>query len=491
MDDKNRHLSEKEILDITKNAMNKTFGDYGLGSSYKSKNKGGLGNFVEENIFQYSANSDDEPDFIDAEIELKVTPIKQNQNGSFSSKERLVLNIINYEKEGDKDFETSSFYHKNKRLLIWFYLYSKGINPASFPITNYELVDFNTSEIKNTPNYQVIKRDWEIIHEKINKGLAHTISESDTTFLSACRKGTKGTKPRKQFQGKGPDALQRAYSFKNGFMTRLYRELLHEVAPYVSFISDDEWTKNTLEKLYEDKLSVYHNKSVKELKTKFNIINNPKDVCFRIAQGMLGLKGKDSSTQEMEDAGIKLKTVRLQQNGTPHESMSFPAFDFTELINKEWEESDIREDFIDWKLMLFIFQDDEKGVCRFDKVLFWNIPNNLVDGEIKDMYYECVKLVKSGNVIKQVTVDSNGKEKVIDYFPKESEKRGGNGVCHVRPHGRDSKDVFELPVHDKLTNRTTYSKQGFWFNKLYIKKIIKELNKAEDNPSQLNFDLLG
>ena len=122
MDDANRHLSEEEILNITRSAMNKTFGDFGLNSTYNGRNKGGLGGFVEEYIFEYSANNDDNPDFIDAGIELKVTPIKKNQDGSISSKERLVLNMINYRSEAEKDFKTSSFYHKNRRLLIWFYL---------------------------------------------------------------------------------------------------------------------------------------------------------------------------------------------------------------------------------------------------------------------------------------------------------------------------------------------------------------------------------
>ena len=86
MNDANRHLSEQEILNITRNAIHKTFGDFGLDENYSGKNKGGLGGFVEENIFNYSANNDDNPDFIDAGIELKVTPIKRNQDGSFSSK---------------------------------------------------------------------------------------------------------------------------------------------------------------------------------------------------------------------------------------------------------------------------------------------------------------------------------------------------------------------------------------------------------------------
>ena len=459
MDDRNRHLSEGEILSITRNSVHKTFGMLGLSSDAKP-NKGGLGGFVEENVFKYKANNDANPDFIDAGIELKVTPVKQNNDGTFSSKERLVLNMINYCEEADKAFETSSFYKKNKRLLIWFYLYSKGIHPSNFEITNYDLFEFEKSV-----QYKVIKRDWELIHNKILEGKAHEISESDTTFLAACTKGADSSVSTSQPFSSMP-AKPRAYSFKSSFMTRLYREIIHEMAPYVSFISDDEWMKNPLEELYKEKLSKYKGMSIQELKNRFYLRTNPKDITFKIAQKMLGLEGKASSTQEMEDAGIKLKTVRLNKNGMPHESMSFPAFDFVELINTKWEESDIREDFVDWKLMFVVFKDDDDGICRFDRIQFWNIPNKLVDGVIKEMYEECAKLVRNGEAL----YEENGVIK--DRFAKE--KRNSNGVCHVRPHGRVRADTFDLPVPDKETGLKSYTKQCFWFNKKYIKKILEE-----------------
>ena len=81
MNDANRHLSEKEIISITESCINKTFGELGL-SSFNKSNKGGLGGFVEENVFKYSSNTDDNPDFIDAGIELKVTPVRLNQDGT-------------------------------------------------------------------------------------------------------------------------------------------------------------------------------------------------------------------------------------------------------------------------------------------------------------------------------------------------------------------------------------------------------------------------
>lgn len=470
MDDKNRHLSEEEILEITKKCMNKTFGDLGL-TTVDTKNKGGLGGFVEENVFEYAANSDDNPDFIDAGIELKVTPLKKNENGQIVSKERLVLNMINYVEEGDKTFETSSFYRKNKRLLIWFYLYLKGKNPIDYQITNYDLFEFEKSL-----EYKVIKKDWEIIHKKIASGKADKISESDTTFLSACRKGSKSSKPRKQFKDLGPDALPRAYSFKNGYMTRLYRRIIHEMGPYVSFISEDEWMKNPLEEVYKEKFSIYKGMAIQDLRHKFYVTTNAKDHLYILTLKMMGVDNKKETTQELADTGIKIKTVHLRNNGTPHESMSFPAFDFSELLNTTWEESEIRDMFVDWKLMFVIFQDDENGVCRFDRVEFWNIPNSLVDKEIKQLYEKCVEIVKSGNVVQSYDPI---KDEAVDNFPKESKQRDGNGVCHVRPHGLKRIDTFDLPVPDKLTGWTKYSKQCFWFNKLFIKKIIKEISEPQ------------
>ena len=459
MNTNNRHLSEKEILDITKNAMHKTFGYFGLNSSYNGKNKGGLGGFVEENIFKYSANNDDNPDFIDASIELKVTPIKKNIDGSISSKERLVLNMINYKKEALQTFKTSSFYHKNKRLLIWFYLYSIGTHPSNFEITDYYLLEF-----ENSLHYKVIERDWNIIHNKITNGKAHEISESDTEFLAACTKGANSTSLVEQYNT-SIKAKPRAYSLKTFFMTYLYRNIIHNLSPYSSLISEDEWMKNPLEEIYKEKLSIYYGLSQKELCNKLHICSNSKQINFLIAQKMLAISGKKKATPEMEIAGITFRTITLDKSGRPTEAMPFKAFEFEELINTPWEISSVREEFVDLKLMLLVFKEIDKKIY-FEKVIFWNAPNKIVDGEIKKMYEECANLVKNGNAF---FYDTNGKIK--DKFPKE--KRNSNKICHVRPHARVKADKFLLPIPDKETGINSYTKQSFWFNKDFIEKIIK------------------
>ncbi|HRM87178.1 MAG TPA: MutH/Sau3AI family endonuclease, partial [Prevotella sp.] len=93
--------------------------------------KGGLGQAVEKFHYGYKPNSDAEPDFKEAGLELKCTPLKElKKDKSMAAKERLVLNIINYIEEAKETFETSSFWKKNKLLLLMFYLHEANVDPV-------------------------------------------------------------------------------------------------------------------------------------------------------------------------------------------------------------------------------------------------------------------------------------------------------------------------------------------------------------------------
>ena len=61
-----------------------------------SLNKGSLGQLVEQVLFGITTNNDSEPDFMPAVIELKVTPYKKLNDNKLTTKERLVLNVINF-----------------------------------------------------------------------------------------------------------------------------------------------------------------------------------------------------------------------------------------------------------------------------------------------------------------------------------------------------------------------------------------------------------
>ena len=79
-----------------------------------------FGQLVEKFYFGYEPNSRSEADFVEVSMELKCTPLKKLKNGVYRSKERLVLNIINYLNVYKENFEESSFWKKNAHLLLIF-----------------------------------------------------------------------------------------------------------------------------------------------------------------------------------------------------------------------------------------------------------------------------------------------------------------------------------------------------------------------------------
>ena len=83
--------------------------------------KGAIGTVIEESWYGYQPNSESEPDFPEAGVELKATPYVRKRNGQIRAKERLVCNIINYMEEYKNAFSDSSFWHKCQTILIMSY----------------------------------------------------------------------------------------------------------------------------------------------------------------------------------------------------------------------------------------------------------------------------------------------------------------------------------------------------------------------------------
>ena len=316
----NRGLTKEEIEKISAEVVGKTFGELG-DFKYDLDDfdyKGGMGVLMEENVFHYDANNDSNPDFSVAKIELKVTPIKKNKNGTYSAKERLVLNIINYMEEYKNTFETSSFWHKNENLNLMFYLWEEGVPRSEYKIIKHLLYTYPEEDLI------IIKQDWETIIDKIKKGLAHEISEADTLYLGACTKGANKESVREQ-PFSDILAKQRAYCLKTSYMTNLVRtRVMDEYTE--SLISAEELHNKTFEESLYDKIKSFIGKSKTELIKKFGLNPKSKDVIERIFAKMLGIKGKVNDTDEFQKANITCKTIRVNEDNTITESMSFPAF---------------------------------------------------------------------------------------------------------------------------------------------------------------------
>lgn len=184
MDFERRYDSIEEVLDVAKSAEGKLVKEYDVTNRLETKtNKGGIGQIIEEGLFHMAPNSRAEADFANLDLELKVTGIKTNaKQTSFSAKERLVLNIIDYMEEYKRTFEESSLWHKNKKILLMFYKWIDGVNKGEFPILKSVIHQFSESDLA------IVKQDWQIIIDKIKAGKAHEISEGIPCILLLVQK---------------------------------------------------------------------------------------------------------------------------------------------------------------------------------------------------------------------------------------------------------------------------------------------------------------
>lgn len=175
------------------------------------KGKGGLGQLVEKFYYGYEPNSSPLPDFPEAGVELKTTPLKKNAGGELVIKERLVCDMIDFCAIVDVPFEASPFYRKSLLMLVLFYLHVSGKE-----LRDLEFLFSVLWQLKDK-DLAIIRHDYELIVGKIKAGKAHELSEGDTLYLGACRKGQKGDALRKQpFSDIG--APKRAFSLKPAYM---------------------------------------------------------------------------------------------------------------------------------------------------------------------------------------------------------------------------------------------------------------------------------
>ena len=219
-------MDKQSILNYAKRLEGKTLRDLlsteevnEIGKDEKG-NKGRYGQKIEKHYFKYAINSNKSADF-PCGLELKATPLKRLQNGSLVPKERLVCNIINYENIIYEDWENSSFLKKNSEILLLKYIdpMNKSINQLDYQIVDVQIHNIFSNQEVSTQ----FKKDWHTILDKIKRGEAHNLSESDTVYLGACTKGSTAVKSLRTQPNNSVKAKQRAFSFKIQYMRTLIK----------------------------------------------------------------------------------------------------------------------------------------------------------------------------------------------------------------------------------------------------------------------------
>lgn len=427
---------------------------------------------VEELFFRYEINSNREADFSEANVELKCTPLLQSKSdGSYRIKERLICTMIDYFEIVDTKFEDSHLIAKCKLMLILFYLHVSGT-----PIYDYKFLFRILWELPEKDLLQ-IKKDYETIAGKVRRGEAHLLSEGDTVYLGACRKGQKGDAKQPQ-PFSGEMANKRAFSLKPAYMRYL---LSHVVASgkdhYSNFsqttqsqfelVSVADLRKNKFEDILLSRFEGFYGMNYIEICNKLGIASYQAkskyaDVCGLIASN--GKSKKLSNAEEFIKSGIVMKTIRIRSNGMPKEAMSFKNIDYSEIYdNDDWVESELYEMFTN-KFMFVVFKPDKgkkitirnyatneyviEDAYILDRVFFWTMPAEDID--CGQTYWEHIRRNVLENNIH------------LQSFWSAADHR----KFHVRPKASRKIQLTANPNGGKC------EKYCYWFNQDYVKNIL-------------------
>lgn len=460
------YTSRQQLIDLLKPTYGHAFKEYDVNNRLAHpNNKGVLGHIVEEGIFHYPINSNPKADFDNLGLELKTTGVLTHKKiKDISAKERLPLDAINYETVVLSDFEHSDVWQKSKGLLLVLYEYLEKVFKGDFKILNSIIHDFDKSDML------LFEKDFEIIVEKIKRGLAHELSGTDTLYLEACTSGkNKEDKTTQPFSS--IPAQRRKFAIKASYLTEIIRSHLTKLERE-HIVSYSELKNDSFENIILNKINNNVEKTVESLCKKYNLSTSSKSYLDRLVASTLGIKGNINKSDEFSKANIELKTIRVNKDGSIKESMSFPAFEFTKIVEQEWEDSDFRNLIEQKKFLFVIFKDTDNGFI-LKKAMFWSAPINDLDTKGREVFNQLKAILKTGDVVRGFKEQKNNKIIRLTNFPGMS----FNGFIHIRPHGQDKNDTFPLPVPDKITGLTSYTKQCFWFNNTYIKSVIENALK--------------
>lgn len=485
------------------------------------KNKGWIGNSIESDWFGLPNNTRHEADFVDLGVELKVTPIRRTKNG-WSSKERLVLNIFDFNDEYKRQFENASFLEKANLMEIMFYEFIKDVPSPELFIKAATL--FNLHDLPEE-DMLIIKQDWEIIINKIKEGKAEELSDSLTKYLGATTKGSKSEKNMTTQPFSEKKAHRRSFTLKGSYMSEVVRKIMNgkfesdfqynrndetnvmiaeKIAPYPveeRAIPDfNELRTKSFEDIILDQFRPFLGKTKVELGKMFGVKipkKNDKASTPILAKKMLNLQGDIQDTIEFKKAGIAVKTItvntatRSKVKKTTEGFKLQNYFNFHELVNEDWDNSELN-DYLSSSRFMFVVFEETKNEEIFKGVKFWSIPLSDLEGQVKETWERTKKIIQLGVELTYKPINkatATGKEyQVLNNLPKMKD----DTILHVRPDAKvssyklnDNKNAMELPTKSFWINKPAgvsanelsdsfMTKQAFWLNPNYMYQQVKE-----------------
>lgn len=490
-----RMLEGKVISDVV--------GSENIGNN---KDKGMVGNALQEYYFKIPRNSSSEPDFCEAALELKCFGYwSDGERGR--ADQRLALTDINFmEFAAEIAFEDSHLYQKCHNMLWIAYLMKLNQARIDSEIKHVRLYEFNKVV---SSDMRQIKKDYDIITKKIREGKASELSEGDTEYLGAARTGNKESN--KQMAPFGDVALPRRFVFKQSYMSYLVREYIipqREFEVKISRKTEKYCIKIPSGKTFEDYLETIDKKYVgktakgiaklKKIREIKGIINFDKKNAFsELGYAMLGIKSNKDIY--LKKTNTVVKAVRIKKNGIAAESSPFPNFRIMDVMEQEWPESDMFAYLSEQRFLLQIFVQQDEDYIYTGHAMLKFTPEEL-ERLVRPTWEEFKSRISEGLKFK-LELNANHEPIITNNINGKIAGQIGLIKLHVRDiaydislqhisgttkeereyinehsiNGRFLRKSENIPKYgDRLPNGDIIPKQSFWLNRDYILQYLRE-----------------
>ena len=439
-----------------------------------SHNKGMVGQIF-EGLTGRKPNTYSEPDIKELNIDLKVLPLKK-VNNILVSKERSKLTSANYKKILNDDWNDTYLRKKIDKILFNAYYHPSGSsydNLEDFIFKGAFIFHLDERIEKDT-----IKSDWLRLKKKVCQFKAHSISEKMFRLLSA---STSGTGRLQKYHSDAKLAKERSHSFKNGYLTSLWKEQSHPCLPSIDTGGQmfDSFIFKIIKNTFEDK-------TIGELEREFGLSldTNAKNLVNLLLKKVMNVNDL-RSIREIDENELEIKTVPINpNNGTPWESMSFPKMSLKDFAHEEWDgvnndsnhEASLKVELEKNFIFLPIIKKkvnvegrmkfEDRRLWRFGKVTAWKPDEDMLDG-IRKEWESCKKMVVNDEVETWKVEQKLGKIIQKNNLLKSSTSK----YIHIRPHTSDSSNL-DLPYLRFTNEKISICWQSFWLNKSFLKEVI-------------------
>lgn len=445
----------------------------------KARNKGFVGNVIEQSVLGYPADSSQRPDLVvnGVETELKSTGIITDKGDyEFQAKEPMSITAVSPETIASEQFATSHFWRKLEHLLLVYYFYAgRDVPYADFTIRGFEFHEWDNEDV------EVLESDWTLVRDFIAQ-IQHRSSSKAECEAQYPRISSELNR-QLMYTDTSPKWPNRPrFRLKRRVVTSLVQThfgMRGETLP------EDYSTFSEIDAKCHDLAVRNAGKTVSELMQELDI-RPPKDgVSKGVAETIVvrlfgGTSRKMADVELFDRIGLLPKSIVLTKSGRRTEDMKLLRIDFGEIADprQRFEDSSFRDYFAQNQILLILFEEPGHD-CPFGENRFvgfarlW-FDDDFIEEAVHPVWRRLRHLVRGGQLRDIVETDKDGCPRVnkksgtvrsAPNFPKSRD-----GIVFVRGTGRDATDKVEL------VNGISMYRQNLWIKGSYLAERVAGMN---------------